>query len=219
MHRHLPFAAALLIFAVALVAASLDHAIVFAIGPAAQYRHVAVTPALEFAAILALLAGAGIATRFVAALRARTARCTEADWVLPALTAIRVIGPARLSATIVTLQFFTLVGGESIEQRIAGVGLTGVAGLFASALGLALLVQIAVGTSFALALWAVARAACENVRAAVALVCAALGWVSRAAVAPSATRLPRVAHLSLRPLLPIANKIGSRPPPTSVSLA
>ena len=204
-------ASAALICAVALFAMVTGHAAVAALGAAAGYRHVVQAPMLGIAALLSVGVAIALVRKLAALVRPRP---TDGDWALPAFSSVTALGPGRVTATVLVLQTIALFAGESIEQRAAGVTLAGVAGLFGSSLAIAPFVHLTIGLVAGLGLWFAARAVCASVGSALSLVRRAVAWLSPVEQRSAARIFVSRDRTVIRPLLPLAHKIASRPPPS-----
>ena len=216
MNRHNALNAFLLVFGTALAAMTAGHALVLSLGPPTGYAHTAQAPAIELALAL-LIAAIGAIARSVARRVSESPRI--ADWALPAVSTVRSFGPARVIVAVVAIQSAALFLGEALEQHLSGVSLGGISGLYGSTLAIAPLVHLAIGIAAGALLSLVSRAACDNVRAAVAFIRAALTWLSR----DKRPALPAfeftLAVLSGPQSHPIAHNLANRPPPASVRFA
>src|SRR5579864_4808080 len=205
-----------LIAGAALAAMTLSHAFVLALDRVLGngqlgYHHVALVPALGLGALL-LVWGVFSILRHLT--RAADGTRTDADWLLPSLARIRSIGPLTISAAVLVLQTAALFAGESLEQHLAGVTLSGIPALFGSSLAVAPLLHFAVGIAAGLALWLSARAVCSYAAEAAAIVRAAAQWLSRItpdAATPQLRALVLAADAVAPPVL--SRRIANRPPP------
>jgi hypothetical protein len=205
----------LLIAGVALVAMTGAHALSL-LGRTTSYSHVALGPAAVLAVFL-LSAGGVCAIRRMSDSIDRSPR--DPDWALPAFGLIRAIGPARTMGFVLAIQMLSLFAGEALEQRIAGVALGGVAGLFGSTLVWAPVIHFAVGIAAGAILWIASREICRHSAQVVQLFRAVLNWLSRSAdVVALKPELP-VTPVAPAHLKPIAFFVANRPPPISVAIA
>jgi len=208
----------LLVGAVALAAAVGGHAVQLEVESAhffgstqALYTHSLQTPFAVLAIALLLVALCCIARGVIESGRDEFDR---ADWLLPALDAVRSFSPARLIATIIGVQLMFVVIGELAEQSLSTYDNVGLAAIFGPGHLSAPFVHIVIGTLLAVVLRAFAGAACEHVVAVARLVLVAIGRLAhpaRAACAPVLRTLALRSEFPPPPLL--ARRIASRPPP------
>jgi hypothetical protein len=205
-----------LIFGIALVAMAAAHALTLGVGPASVYHHFALGPAGVLAGALLLI---GIAGAFERILRSGGPPRGQDDWALPAFGAIRSIGPAKIVGMVLAFQFIALFASESLEQRVAGVAIGGIAGVFGSSLSIAPLVQLAFGVVAGLTLWLAAREICRHAAIVYRFVQASLAWISRRVVPVAIRRDRLVTGANRAHEKPIAFNLANRPPPVSVRIA
>ena len=214
---------ALLIGAVALGAAVAGHALQRSIESAhlfgsapALYTHSLQTP-YAYLVFFALLAAAVlIVRRLIEGVRDRS---DQADWLVPALTAVARIAPRRLIVLVIGLQFAFLIVGELIEQALSSYDSVGLSAIFGAGHFCAPIVYIAIGLLASWLLIAFARA----VRAGVAdfaqfiiTVIAQLRRPIRVRCAPALQLLALRCDASAPP--PLARHTASRPPPAATAL-
>jgi len=213
----------LLIGAVALIASLLGHAAQLSIESAhlfgtarAAYSHTLQTPFAYIALGTLLLAAFFIARGIIESVRDHF---DDADWLVPALDAVRAISPARLATVIVALQLGSLTIGELSEQALSSYDKFGLGSIFGAGHYTAPFVHIAIGVLLALSLQAFARAVCERVAAITRFVLVVIARVAQPA--PSAVR-PHLRVLALAADSPspplLARHIASRPPPVVAAL-
>jgi hypothetical protein len=213
----------LLIGAIALIASLMGHALQLQIesahlfgGVRAMYSHSLQSPFAYIAFGLLLLSALFIARGVIESVRDEL---DGADWLLPALDAVRSISPGRLITIVVGLQLISLTVGELSEQALSSYDGFGLAAIFGPGHVSAPFVHIAVGAILALALRAFARAACERVAAIARFVLVVVERLSQPAhvkCAPALRVLTLRAETPLPPLL--ARHIASRPPPAGLAL-
>jgi hypothetical protein len=213
----------LLIGAVALGASLLGHAAQLSIENAhlfgsapAHYTHSLQSPFAYLALGLLLVAGYFIARGVVESVRDKF---EDAEWLLPALDAVRSITPGRLVTTVVGLQLMSLVVGELSEQALSSYGGFGLGAIFGPGHFSAPFVHIIIGATLALALRAFARAACERVVAIARFVLVAIDRLSQPVRPHCAPQLRTLALTAASPAPPLlARHIASRPPPVFAAL-
>ncbi|HME80644.1 MAG TPA: hypothetical protein VKF82_01060 [Candidatus Eremiobacteraceae bacterium] len=213
----------LLIGAIALIASLLGHALQLHIESAhlfgtvrALYSHSLQTPFAYIAFGLLLVSALFIARGIIESVRDEF---DGADWLLPALDAVRSISPGRLVAIVVGLQLTSLTVGELSEQALSSYDGFGLGAIFGPGHLSAPFVHIAVGAVLALALRAFARAACERVADIASFVLVVIGRLAQPApvnCAPALRILSLRAQTTSPPLL--ARHIASRPPPVRAAL-
>src|SRR5271165_4853547 len=189
----------LLIGAIALIASLLGHALQLHIESAhlfgtvrALYSHSLQTPFAYIAFGLLLVSALFIARGIIESVRDEF---DGADWLLPALDAVRSISPGRLVAIVVGLQLTSLTVGELSEQALSSYDGFGVGAIFGPGHLSAPVVDIA---SFVL------------------VVIGRLAQPAPVNCAPALRILSLRAQTTSPPLL--ARHIASRPPPVRAAL-
>ena len=213
----------MLVGAVALLASLAGHALQLGIESArlfgserALYSHALQTPFAAIALLMLAVAALFIARGVLMSVRDEF---DGADWLLPALDAVRSIAPARLVAIVLSLQFGSLIVGELSEQALSSYDQFGLGAVFGAGHYSAAFVHLALGTLFALALLAFARAACERVAALARFVLVAIARLAQPARALCGPRLRTLALRADSPSPPLlARHIASRPPPVPAVL-
>jgi hypothetical protein len=213
----------LLISAIALIASVMGHALQLQIesmhllgGARAMYSHSLQSPFAYIAFGLLLVSAVFIARGVIESVRDEL---DGADWLLPALDAVRSISPSRLVTIVVGLQLTWLTLGELSEQALSSYDGFGMGAIFGPGHVSAPFVHIAVGAVLALALRAFARAACDRVAAIARFVLVVVERLSQPApvnCAPALRVLTLRAETPSPPLL--ARHIASRPPPVRLAL-
>jgi hypothetical protein len=192
------------------------HASIAAFGASLSYRHVAQVPAVDLAALLLAMAAWSLVTRIVSA---ATRSVRRADWVAPAFAAIRALGFARLAALVIPLQLLFLFAGEAYEQHFSGQTFASPLALFGSPAWYAPIVQLVIGAAIVLVTWWFAREVCRNANAAVSIVRAIVGRLSRSRANVGVARITRRFVPAIAASKPLARKFANRPPPFAVDFA
>jgi hypothetical protein len=213
----------LLVGAVALIASLAGHALQLSIESAhlfgstrALYSHSLQTPYAAIALVLLIVAAYFIARGVLMSVRDES---SGADWLLPALDAVRTAAPARIVTTVLGLQFGSLIVGELSEQALSSYDQFGFGAIFGAGHYSAPFVHLLIGTLLALALIAFARAACERVAAIARFVLVAIARLSQPAPSVCGPRLRTLALGADSPSPPLlARHIASRPPPVPAAL-
>ena len=142
-----------------------------------------------------------------------------ADWLVPALAAIREISRARIVILVFSLQIASLVIGELTEQTLSSYEAFGLGAIFGTGHLTAPFVHAAVGTLAALLLWAFADAVCDRIAAVAHAARLVIAWLSRpvrAHFAPALRILVLRSETAPPPVL--ARHIACRPPPLAACL-
>lgn len=213
----------LLIGAAALLASLAGHAAQLALenmrffgDVRAAYSHSLQTPLTQIALALLVIGALFIARGIIEGVREHY---EDANWLVPALVALRDIPLAKLIAAVVTLQIASLTVGELTEQALSSYDGFGLTAIFGPGHLTAPFVHIAIGSLLALVLWAFAGAVCSNVRAVARLARAYIVWIARPAHVNCAPALRLLARRAESPAPPVlARHIASRPPPVFAAL-
>jgi len=217
--RHRTLAYWPLIAAAALLAAAAGHAVEIQLENAgffgdvrSAYAHVAQAPIVGFAIALAALGMLAIAGRLH---RALAGESQAADWLLPALHAVRAMRAYQLGSIVLGAQFTTLIAGELAEERLSRFS-GGIGAFLGSGHWTTFAVHIVIGIVFAVALGAAARFVCKHATRIAAAAQAVIEWLAPVpARAHAASPLCRALACNV-PAPPIlARHIANRPPPIS----
>jgi hypothetical protein len=210
----------MLVGAAALIASLTSHAIQLALERArlfgdapAQYSHSLQNPIGTIALALVVFAAYFIAKGVIESVRDNF---DGAEWLVPALDALRTIDPLRIVAVVLCLQIASLVIGELAEQALSSYDAFGLAAIFGAGHLTAPFVHAAVGTSIALALRAFARAVCHRIAAVAQVARLVIAWLERPTplcCAPALRTIARASETIPPPVL--ARHLACRPPPAS----
>ncbi len=213
----------LLIGAIALVASLTSHALQLQIESAhlfgtvrAGYSHSLQTPIAYAAFGLLLVSALFIAHGVIESVRDEL---DGADWLLPALDAVRSMPLGRLITIVIGLQLASFTVGELSEQALSSYDGFGLGAVFGLGHLSTPFVHILVGAALALALRAFARAACARVAAIARFVLVVVERLAQPTPIKCAPALRILAlHAETPPPPLLARHIASRPPPVRPAL-
>ena len=213
----------MLVGAAALIASLSGHATQLALERArlfgdapAQYSHSLQSPIATVALAMIVIAAFLIAKGVIESVRDDF---DGAEWLVPALDAIRAIDALRLVGVVLCLQIASLVIGELAEQALSSYDAFGLAAIFGPGHLTAPFVHVVMGCGIALLLRAFARAVCFRIDAVAHVARLIIAWIERSAPicrAPELRLLARASETIPPPVL--ARHLACRPPPVGALL-
>lgn len=213
----------MLVAAAALIASLGGHAMQLALERAhlfgdspAHYTHTLQSPIATLALAMIVVAAFFIAKGVIESVRDDF---DGAEWLVPALDAIRSIDAPRLVGVVISLQIASLVIGELAEQTMSSYDAFGLAAIFGPGHITAPFVHVLVGGIVALLLRAFALAVCQRIDAVANVARLIIAWLERPLPVCCAPALRAIACASETIPPPVlARHLACRPPPRAALL-
>ena len=213
----------MLVGAAALIASLGGHAVQLTLerahlfgGSPAKYAHTLQSPIGTIALAMIVVAAFLIAKGVIESVRDDF---DGAEWLVPALDAIRSIDALRLVGVVLSLQIASLVIGELAEQSLSSYDAFGLAAIFGPGHFSAPFVHALVGGGVALALRAFAIAVCHRIETVAQVARLIIAWLERpvpVCCAPALRAIARASETIPPPVL--ARHLACRPPPRAALL-